>query len=68
MKDNEAYGQNIAKIQHFFEYLKQGELELQALSIALGKSEESENIKYKISIYQEMIGEYHAIFQNILHV
>jgi len=61
------YDQNIAKIQHFYEYLKQGELELQALSISLGKSEECENIKSKILIYQEIISEYYSIFQNILH-
>lgn len=55
----------IAKIQHFLEYLQQVILEKEALSIALGEGKNQS--KFEILIYQEILHEYHALFQEILH-
>ena len=55
----------IAKIQHFLEFMQQTILEKESLSIALGEGKEHN--KFEILIYQEILKEYHALFQEILH-
>lgn len=68
MQDPSTHDQVIAKLQHFAEFIKQSKLEKETLMIVLGQDyEDRECLKNKILIYQEILEEYHKIFQDIIY-
>jgi hypothetical protein len=66
MSNHQTHDQVIAKLQHFADNLHNRKLEKEALSLSLDKSEKKTEVYNEILIYEEIIDEYHQIFENII--
>jgi hypothetical protein len=66
MSNPQTHDQIIAKLQFFADSLRLHKLEKEALSISLDKSEKKTEMYSQILIYEEIIEEYHATFQDII--
>lgn len=67
MYDCTNHDQIICKIQYFENLLNQKVLEKQSLAIGINQPEIKSEIRTKILIYEEILEEYHQIFDDILH-
>ena len=66
MSNHQTHDQVIAKLQHFADSLHNAKIEKERLSLSLEKGDEKSQIYNEISIYEEIIDEYHKIFENII--
>lgn len=66
MTDCDHHDQIIAKIQAFADWMKQSKQEKESYALLLAESEEKNQVRKEILIYNEILVEYFEIFGEIL--
>jgi hypothetical protein len=68
MFDQLSHDRTIAKLQHFSDLLKQSKIDSESLLLTIDHDCcEKEKIVNQILLYDEILKEYHVIFEDILY-
>lgn len=68
MLDQLSHDRTIAKLQHFSDMLKQSKIDSESLLLTIDHDCcEKEKIVNQILLYDEILKEYHVIFEDILY-